>query len=65
MSLEYYRIADIARTYKVTRRTVYNWIDRGVLPPPLKIEGIRLWSAETIQSLPSIPTQNKKGANDD
>jgi predicted DNA-binding transcriptional regulator AlpA len=34
--------------FQVSRLTIYNWVERGVLPPPVKIGGANLWIKSEI-----------------
>lgn len=47
----FYRIPDVAEYFSVSRDTVYAWIDRGVLPKPLRLGGtIPCWTLEDLEA---------------
>ncbi len=53
-----YTAGDIAEKLKVTKRTVYRWIDDGKLPA-LKIEGIiRIKESDYLTFIKSKPEEN-------
>lgn len=47
--MAYYTPAEVAKTLKVTRRTVYRWIDSGKLEAKKPVNGSRLLRIEKDQ----------------
>ncbi len=43
-------IADAVRQSRRTRRTVYRWIEEGLLPPPVKIRGRLAWRRDELDA---------------
>jgi len=45
---KYLRIQDVAEMFKVSIRTIYNWIDFDGFPKPRKIGGVAFWEEKDI-----------------
>jgi DNA-binding transcriptional MerR regulator len=39
----------ICARYNVTNRTVDRWVESGILPPPVRINGLRYWSQRELE----------------
>jgi hypothetical protein len=38
----------VAERHKVCIRTIERWVEAGILPPPLRINGRKFWPAGTV-----------------
>ena len=47
---------DLLNKFRISRKTLDNHIERGELPPPLRIGRRRYWQESTIESLIEIRT---------
>ncbi len=43
--------SDLEELFRVSRRTIFNWVRSGELPPALEIGRKRLWRASQIEEV--------------
>ena len=53
----YLRQKDLAARYNVSPIYIYNLVKSGVLPPPMKFEGLKVWPIELIERIDSERNQ--------
>jgi predicted DNA-binding transcriptional regulator AlpA len=39
----------VCERYDVTDRTVDRWVEKGILPPPVRINGLRYWHQHELE----------------
>jgi predicted DNA-binding transcriptional regulator AlpA len=39
----------VCKRYEITDRTVDRWVENGILPPPLRINGLRYWPERELE----------------
>jgi predicted DNA-binding transcriptional regulator AlpA len=39
----------VCERYSITDRTVDRWLDSGILPPPVRINGLRYWRQSELK----------------
>jgi predicted site-specific integrase-resolvase len=43
------RTRSLCERYDIVGRTVDRWVEQGILPPPMKINGRRFWDEDEIE----------------
>lgn len=41
---------DLAKRFRVSKRTIYEWHRRGALPRPLKVVGVLRWRVSDLEA---------------
>ena len=52
----------VCARYSVTNRTIDRWLARGILPPPIRINGVRYWREKELAQRERELGQRKKRA---
>jgi predicted DNA-binding transcriptional regulator AlpA len=39
----------VCKRYSITDRTVDRWLENGILPPPVRINGLRYWRQRELE----------------
>ena len=47
---QFYRVNDLTKILSVSRASIYNWLNKGTFPKPIKIsDSVNVWRASDIQ----------------
>ena len=47
---QFYRVNDLTKILSVSRASIYNWLNKGTFPKPIKIsDNVNVWRASDIQ----------------
>ena len=48
---QFYRVNDLTKILSVSRASIYNWLNKGTFPKPIKISNsVNVWRASDIQN---------------
>ncbi|MFL3024218.1 MAG: helix-turn-helix transcriptional regulator [Methylophilaceae bacterium] len=48
--LQFYRVNELTKILSVSRASIYNWLNKGTFPKPIKIsDSVTVWRASDIQ----------------
>ncbi len=50
MTMNYLRVSDMMQKFKVSRTTIYRWVEDAVLPKPTKIGKTPMWIETDIDA---------------
>ena len=47
---QFYRVNELTKILSVSRASIYNWLNKGTFPKPIKIsDSVNVWRASDIQ----------------
>ena len=47
---QFYRVNDLTKILSVSRASIYNWLNKGTFPKPIKIsDRVNVWSKSDIE----------------
>ena len=47
---QFYRVNDLTKILSVSRASIYNWLNKGTFPKPIKIsDSVNVWRGSDIQ----------------
>jgi hypothetical protein len=52
----------VCERYSITHRTVGRWLDSGILPPPVRINGLRYWRQRDLEQRERELSRRRKRA---
>jgi predicted DNA-binding transcriptional regulator AlpA len=52
----------VCERYSITDRTVDRWLENGILPPPIRINGLRYWRQHELEQVERELGQRRKRA---
>ena len=48
--LQFYRVNELTKILSLSRASIYNWLNKGTFPKPIKIsDSVTVWRASDIQ----------------
>ena len=50
IKMQFLRIKDLQNRYGISRQTVYNYENQGVIPKSFKIGNFRVWDAQQVEN---------------
>lgn len=48
--MQFLRIKDLQNRYGISRQTVYNYENQGVIPKSFKVGNFRVWDAQQVEN---------------
>jgi prophage regulatory protein len=49
--LQFYRVNELTKILSVSRASIYNWLNKGTFPKPIKIsDSVTVWRSTDIES---------------
>jgi predicted DNA-binding transcriptional regulator AlpA len=61
MAKEFCQKAAVAEFFDISKSTVDRWVDRGVLPPPVKMAGVKLWRVSDLRNAAARALNDRAG----
>lgn len=53
-------VKEFAKVLCISRRTVYRWVDEGLLPRPIKVKNLSRWLHSEVQNVVAGLQQQRK-----